>query len=131
MSGEKNLLDQINLEQACTAFKRISDLEPNTEYEIYQLNKTTTKFGDALQATVKLEDQLVRVFISQKYLTYFTTELIRKVNANEMKFVLKYDGQCSTYSRKAMYSIKEKTAEHASRKRGRDDEDNVATTSKI
>lgn len=101
-----NLLEQINIEMTTTQFIRVSDLTPDKDYKIMYMEKTTTKYGQALRLTIEHNNRAVRVYANKKYLSFFTEERMQKVNSKEDEYCIRLNGYSTTFNQKILYTIK-------------------------
>ena len=87
-AGNDILLQDFN-----TAFlerRKINELDEGETYVMEHVERTTTKFGDALIATLNDEGERFKVFLPKRFNATFTGKHIKYVNKNTL--LLKYLG---------------------------------------
>jgi hypothetical protein len=70
--------------------RHITELETNKSYRVEGVERVTTKYGDAIIATLDDGGGRFKVFLPKRYTTKFTDRCIE--NVNEMTIQLKYIG---------------------------------------
>ena len=85
--------DDILFQPFNTAFlerRKINELDEGETYVMEHVERTTTKFGDALIATLNDEGERFKVFLPKRFNATFTGKHIKYVNKNTL--LLKYLG---------------------------------------
>lgn len=75
-------------------YKKCTDLNQNTQYNIDTLENVSTKYGESLVATLQNPDRigtLIKVYLPKRYAGKFTNEELANITPNRMKLI--YRGQ--------------------------------------
>lgn len=74
---------------------KVDQMVVNRKYPIIRAKRVNTKFGETILLTTKdYSEQLVKVFLSNRYSSLFTDEDIESINSKRVQLNLIYKATC-------------------------------------